>query len=275
MEAAGKHLFNQPTDLGIGPNGEIFVSTGHGGDDPRIVRFDKNGKFITTWSLKESTDGPTTRHDIHTMVVDNKGIVYAADRELKKIRVYDSNGKHLRDIQLDYLVSGLYINKDGSLWMVSGQDGQVMKLDWNGKVLGATGKIGKGNNEYGEAHMMTMGLKNEIYVADTVNNRVQKLVRSRTAMMDVTGVGDHVDRRTFSPALRRLRPGAFRRVIDADPDHRHAHSSVRSDSSAGERAFASGCAAAESTGPAGAISLGCRESARHRRRDRSGSEPVD
>jgi DNA-binding beta-propeller fold protein YncE len=176
-ETAGKHVFNQPTDLGIAANGDIFVSTGHGGDDPRIVRFDKNGKFITTWSLKEATDTPTTRHDIHTMVVDSKGTVYAADREMKRIRIYDSNGKHLRDIEMDYLVSGLYISKDGSPWMVSGQDGQVMKLDWNGKVLGATGKIGKGNNEYGEAHMMTMSLKNEIYVADTVNNRVQKLVK--------------------------------------------------------------------------------------------------
>jgi streptogramin lyase len=176
-EAAGKHLFNQPTDLGIGPNGDIFVSTGHGGDDPRIVRFDKNGKFITTWSLKEPNDGPTDRHDIHTMVVDSKGTVFAADREQKRIRVFDSTGKHLRDIKMDYLVSGLYINKDGSLWMVSGQDGQVMRLDWNGKVLGATGKLGKGNNEYGEAHMMTMGRQDEIYVADTVNNRVQKLVK--------------------------------------------------------------------------------------------------
>jgi DNA-binding beta-propeller fold protein YncE len=176
-EAAGKHLFNQPTDLGIGPNGDIFVSTGHGGDDPRIVRFDKNGKFITTWSLKEANDGPTDRHDIHTMVVDSRGTVFAADREQKRIRVFDSTGKHLRDIKMDYLVSGLYINKDGSLWMVSGQDGQVMKLDWNGKLLGATGKPGKGTNEYGEAHMMTMGGQDEIYVADTVNNRVQKLVK--------------------------------------------------------------------------------------------------
>jgi streptogramin lyase len=176
-EAAGKHLFNQPTDLAIGPKDEIFVSTGHGGDDPRIVRFDKTGKFITTWSLKENTDTPTTRHDIHTLAVDKTGTVFAADREMKKIRVYDSNGKHLRDIQMDYLVSGLYIAKDGTLWMVSGQDGQVMKLDWNGKVLGATGKLGKGNNEYGEAHMLTMSPKSDIYVADTVNFRVQKLVK--------------------------------------------------------------------------------------------------
>jgi hypothetical protein len=176
-EAAGKHLFNQPTDLALGPNGEIFVATGHGGDDPRIVRFDRNGTFITTWSLKEPSDTPATRHDIHTLVVDKNGVVYAADRELKRIRIFDSSGKRLRDIQMEYLVSGLYINKDGSLWMVSGQDGQVMKLDWNGKVLGATGKLGKGNNEYGEAHMLTMGLKDQIYVADTVNNGVQKLIK--------------------------------------------------------------------------------------------------
>ena len=43
-EAKGDKLFNQPTDIAFGPNGDVFVSTGHGGPDPRIVRFDRNGK---------------------------------------------------------------------------------------------------------------------------------------------------------------------------------------------------------------------------------------
>jgi peptidylamidoglycolate lyase len=172
-EASGAHLFNQPTDLGFGPKGEIFVSTGHGGPDPRIVKFDKNGKFLTTWTLKHA-DG--TAANIHTVVVDKKGNVYAGDREMEKIYVFDQNGKHLRDIQMHNLVCSLYIDKKGNLWMTAGQDGMIMRLDWNGKVLGWTGKEGKGPNEYGEAHYMVMtpDLKT-IYIADTQNNHVMKL----------------------------------------------------------------------------------------------------
>src|SRR5678816_2942676 len=49
-EAAGNHTLNQPTDIALAKNGDVFVGQGHGGganSDPRILRFDKNGKYIT------------------------------------------------------------------------------------------------------------------------------------------------------------------------------------------------------------------------------------
>ena len=175
-ESSGQHVFNQPTDVGFGPNGDIFVSTGHGGPDPRIVRFDRNGKFIKTWSLKHP-DGSVA--DIHTMVVDSKGNVYAGDREVMKIYVYDSQGNHLRDMQMSNYVCGLFVDAKGRLWMTAGQEGMLMRLDWSGKTLEWTGKIGKGPNEYGEAHYLSITPDmRTIYVADTVDNRVMRLEAS-------------------------------------------------------------------------------------------------
>src|SRR5215471_20115778 len=44
-----KH-FNAPSDVLVAPNGDIFVADGHGGNtNARIVKFDKNGKFLKTW----------------------------------------------------------------------------------------------------------------------------------------------------------------------------------------------------------------------------------
>jgi streptogramin lyase len=173
-EAAGSRLFNQPTDIAFAPNGDLFVSTGHGGPDPRIVRFDRDGKFITTWSLAHPDGSAAT---IHTVVVDSQGAVYAGDREAMKIRVFDASGRHLRDLQMNNLICGLSVDPAGNLWMTSGYDGMVMRLDWSGRVLGWTGKPGKGSNEYGEAHYLTVSrdLKT-IFVSDTVNARVEKLV---------------------------------------------------------------------------------------------------
>ena len=173
-EAKGDHLFNQPTDIAFSPtNGDIFVAQGHGAADPRVVRFDKNGKFITSWSLKR--EGPQVV--VHTIVVNAKGEVWVADREVKTIKVYDVNGKHLRDIPMKNLICGLYIDPKGGLWMTTGMDGMILKLDWNGKILGYFGKSGFGDKEFGEAHYMTMSPDMKtIFVGDTVNNDIKKFV---------------------------------------------------------------------------------------------------
>ena len=50
--------FNQPSDVIVAPNGDIFVADGHGGDsNARIVKFSKDGKFIKTWGKKGSAPG--------------------------------------------------------------------------------------------------------------------------------------------------------------------------------------------------------------------------
>ena len=49
-EAANSRLFNEPTDVAIGPRDDIFVVQGHydPNPNPRVLRFDKTGKFITS-----------------------------------------------------------------------------------------------------------------------------------------------------------------------------------------------------------------------------------
>jgi len=171
-EATGDHLFNEPTAVAIGPTGDIFVATGHGGPDPRVVRFDKNGKFITTWDLKHE-DGSSAL--IHAIAVDKKGTVFIGDREVKKLLIYDANGKHLKTVQMPDLVCMLYIDAKDELWMTSGMDGMFMHLSKDGKVLGYAGKEGFGPNEFGEAHAMTMSPDGKtVYVSDTVNNNIKK-----------------------------------------------------------------------------------------------------
>ncbi|OYU69985.1 MAG: hypothetical protein CFE28_08230 [Alphaproteobacteria bacterium PA2] len=175
-ETKGAHLFNQPTDVAFGPRGDVFVATGHGGPDPRVLRFDKSGKYITSWSLKHE-DGSSAV--IHTLVVNSRGEVWAGDREVKKMRIFDSNGKPLREIQMKNLICGLFIDAKGQLWMTTGQDGMIQRLDWNGKVLGWIGVEGFGAEEFGEAHYMTVSPDGRtIYVGDTVNNDIKKLERT-------------------------------------------------------------------------------------------------
>jgi sugar lactone lactonase YvrE len=175
-EAEGSRLFNQPVDVAFGANGDVFVAQGHGGPDPRVFRFDKNGRLITQWSGKVEGSGAFTFP--HTIALDPQGDVYIGDRMAKQILVFDPNGRYKRTIHNDNLVCGFYVGKDRQLYMTSGFDGQIEKLDWDGHILGVTGGgPGKGVGQYGEAHYMAMDSDGSLYIADTQNNRVQKLVK--------------------------------------------------------------------------------------------------
>ena len=63
------------------------------------------------------------------------------------------------------------------IYMVNGFAGQVLRLEFDGKVLAATGKAGSGPGEFGEAHAIAVSAKGDIWVADSVNSSIQKFVR--------------------------------------------------------------------------------------------------
>jgi len=90
--------------------------------------------------------------------------------------VFDADGKYLRESRHPGTPCGLYIGADQVLWLAHGHAGQVLKLDLQGKLLGVLGSQGKSLGQFGEAHFMAVSAKNEIYVADTLNWRVQKFV---------------------------------------------------------------------------------------------------
>jgi len=54
----GPDVFNQPSDVVVGPGGDVFVADGHDeNSNARIVKFSKDGKFIKTWGKRGSAPG--------------------------------------------------------------------------------------------------------------------------------------------------------------------------------------------------------------------------
>jgi sugar lactone lactonase YvrE len=176
-EAVGSRLLNQPNDVAIGRNGEIFVVQGHTpgpNGDPRVLKFDKNGSFIKSWGGKGKEPG---KFEVaHGIAIDAKGLLWIADRENQRIQIFDADGTFVRELKYAGLPCSLEIG-ESQIYMVNGFAGQVLRLDLNGKVLAATGKPGKGVGEFGEAHFVAVSPKGEIYVADSVNGPVQKFVK--------------------------------------------------------------------------------------------------
>jgi streptogramin lyase len=168
-------LFDEPNDIAFASNGDIYVTQGHGKGDSKVVKFDKHGNFIKTWGKHGS--GPCEFNLAHSIVVDGAGLLHVADRNNARIQVFDGDGKYIRESKHPGPPCGLFITPDQALWLAHGHSGKIMKLDLNGNVLGVTGGQGKAPGQYGEAHYLAVNSNGDIYVADTLNWRVQKLVR--------------------------------------------------------------------------------------------------
>jgi hypothetical protein len=75
------------------------------------------------------------------------------------------------------LVCAIYFDTHGQPWMGSGQDGQFLKLDRNGKVLSAVGNgMGIGPGQFIEASYWTMDKQDNFYAGDTSVARITKIV---------------------------------------------------------------------------------------------------
>jgi streptogramin lyase len=174
-EAAAIPLFNIPSDVAIAPNGDIFVSQSEGGGpDPRIIHFDAQGKFINTWSLAHA-DG--TRSNPHAIAIDSAGLLYVADREAMRVRIFRPDGTPVRDFQMPTQMCGLAFDRAGTLWAATGFDGQVMTIGRDGRVLGFAGKAGTGPGEMSEAHMLAVAPNGDVYVTDTGGRKIVTFVR--------------------------------------------------------------------------------------------------
>jgi sugar lactone lactonase YvrE len=176
-EAAGSRRLNQPNDVVVGANGDIFVAQGHRPGpmgDPRVLKFDGSGRFVRSWGGKGTEPG---RFDVaHGIAVDADGLLWVTDRENQRIQIFDQDGGFVRELRYAGLPCGIDIG-DEFIYMVNGFTGQIVQMDVQGRVLAAMGRPGKAAGEFGEAHFIAVSPKGELYVADTVNRAVQKFVK--------------------------------------------------------------------------------------------------
>lgn len=167
--AEANWLFNKPTDIALGKNGDIYVSDGYG--NSRVVKFDKDGNFIKSWGSFGVAPG---QFDLpHSIVIDNQGRVYVADRENQRIQIFDADGNFLKEWTGIGYPYGLYITPDQHIWESDGGYDRVLELDTNGKILGAIGRPGHMPGQFAWAHMLAVGPDRRIYVADVLNWRFQ------------------------------------------------------------------------------------------------------
>ncbi|XP_068121135.1 NHL repeat-containing protein 3 isoform X2 [Hyperolius riggenbachi] len=80
--------FDQPADVFVKPNGDMYVVDGDGGLNNRLLMLNKD--FNVQWTLGGNGTQPGKFYIPHSVEVDEFGRVWVADRGNKRIQVFDS-----------------------------------------------------------------------------------------------------------------------------------------------------------------------------------------
>ena len=147
VAGSGPGQFNQPCDVITAPNGDIFVSDGHNGQnvDPepgstgRILKFDKDGNFIREWG--ELGFRPGQFRTPHGLAFDSQGRLFVADRGNHRIQIFDQDGELLDIYHQHGRISGLFITPDDTLYTIDSESSEVRNTGWrNGVRIGPAGE---------------------------------------------------------------------------------------------------------------------------------------
>jgi len=191
-------LFRQPTDVAWDSKGNIYITDGY--VDSRVAKYDRNGDWVKQWGTKGS--GPGQFDTPHSIVIDRDDNVYVGDRGNRRVQVFDTDGNFRRqftvDVAPDFTTRAVNgptpragsiqgVGAPNALCIPPGQNrvmflgestwpGRVFKLGLDGAVIGVIGRAGRNLKQFSGAHALACPTENEIYVAESSNWRVQKIL---------------------------------------------------------------------------------------------------
>ncbi len=115
----GPDVFNQPTDVFVLPGGDVLVTEGHGEGNNRVVRFDSEGRFLTSWG--ETGSGPGQFDTPHAIAMDAQGRLFIGDRGNNRIQIFDLDGNFLEEWKQFGRPSGIFIDTDDTIYVADSE----------------------------------------------------------------------------------------------------------------------------------------------------------
>jgi sugar lactone lactonase YvrE len=117
--------FYQPNDVLVAPNGDIWVSEGHGGANSRLIKFNKDGKFIKEIGKRGTARGEFDQP--HALAMDSRGRLYVGDRSNNRIQILDQEGNFIEEWHQFSRPSGIYIDKQENIYVADSESESVAR----------------------------------------------------------------------------------------------------------------------------------------------------
>ena len=183
--ADDKHFY-RPTFMAFLPDA-IFVADGYA--NTRVVKLDKDGKYLMTWGQK-GDQGKETRpgyfNNVHGIAVDPQTRrVFVNDRGNRRIQVFDENGKFLDSWSIGQAPSDIHlIIMDGNryLWAFDRATSKMIKYDLTGHFMYSWGTWGSFPGAFWGVHGMHIDAEGNVYVAEVDNGGAQKFKPRRLTL---------------------------------------------------------------------------------------------
>jgi len=122
VSGSGPDAFDQPTDVVVAANGDVFVTDSHrNGKNNRVVKFTKDGRFVKEWGRKGSGRGEFS--EPHTIAIDSQGRLFVGDRENNRIQIFDQDGGFIDQWRQFGRPSGIFITKDDTIYVADSESG--------------------------------------------------------------------------------------------------------------------------------------------------------
>lgn len=120
VSGSGPDLFDQPTDIVVAPNGDLFITDSHrNGKNNRVVHFTKDGRFVKEWGRKGSGRGELS--EPHTIAMDSQGRLFVGDRENNRIQIFDQDGRFIDQWRQFGRPSGIVITRDDTMYVADSE----------------------------------------------------------------------------------------------------------------------------------------------------------
>jgi hypothetical protein len=168
---SGPNQLNQPNDVIVGPDGSIYVSDGHQGQNMtsnqaieqgleagatgRILKFAPDGTFIKEWGQIGVRHGEFRTP--HAMEFDAEGRLWVADRGNHRIEIFDQEGNYLESRYAYGRISGLFI-QDGMVYAIDSESGPINHPNWRNGV-----RIGPVDGDHITAMIPPFERENRVY----------------------------------------------------------------------------------------------------------------
>jgi sugar lactone lactonase YvrE len=186
--------FNGPTDIAWDSKDNMYISDGY--QNSRVAKVDKHGDWVKSWGSRGRENGQFSLP--HNIGVDRQDNVYVADRNNRRIQVFDADGTWLRNITMvapydkkrhptlgnvppnlpdEAQAWTICITNTPTQYLYTSDEnpGRIYKMSLDGKTLGTVGESGHEIGQFNWIHAIACPSENSLLVADMNNWRVQKL----------------------------------------------------------------------------------------------------
>jgi sugar lactone lactonase YvrE len=179
--AAGQ--FRNPNDVAVGPDGTVYVADS---SNNRIQTFTPAGGFLSQWGSAGTEPGqfnfPTG------LAIDADGNVYVADASNDRIQKFAADGTFITQWGHSGRGNGEFngprdvaADGAGNVFVADAENNRIQRFSSDGAFIEAIGApgisaYGDGPSEFRLPFSVATDAQGFVYVADSFNNRIQRLV---------------------------------------------------------------------------------------------------